>query len=116
MVTNPALSHQCIQWFDDVARDWHDPFLAALAAQEYLRSRTVQLDIASIDANCFGDARTGACQERQQCSIATTTRRSLVRRVDKNIKFVLRIPVVASRSRRARSRMPGGVVTSPRSI
>src|SRR5262249_27419492 len=90
MATNSALAHQRFQCFDEVARDRDDPLLTALAAQKYLRSWAIQLDIAGIDGERFGDTRAGARQEQQQCSIAAAARCSLVGCVDENVKFFSR--------------------------
>jgi hypothetical protein len=90
MVTNPALAHQCFQCFGETVRDWHDPLLATLASQKHLRSRAIQLDIAGIDGERFGNTRASTCQEQQQCLIAAAAWRALVRRADENIKFVSR--------------------------
>ena len=50
-VINAALAHQCLQSFDEIIRDRHDPFLPALAAQEHLRSRSIELKVAGVDAD-----------------------------------------------------------------
>ena len=90
MVIDPTFAYQCLQRFDDVVRDRHDPLFASLAAQEHLWSRVLQLKIARIDAERLGNARPGAGHEQKERSISATERRSLVRRVDQGINFVAR--------------------------
>ena len=86
LAINPALVHQRLQCFDEVARYGHDPLLSTFAAQKYLRSGAIQLEIAGIDRERLGNARTGACQEQQQRSITTAARRALVRCIDRSVR------------------------------
>lgn len=88
LVIDASLAHQCLQRFDEVLWDRHDPFLAALAAQEHLWSWAIQLEIAGIGAESLRNASAGERQEKQQRPIATTPRRLLIRRVDESGKFV----------------------------
>ena len=88
MESDASLVHQRLQSFYEIARDGHDPFLAPLAAQENLRSWAIQLEIASIHADGFRNARAGARQEKQKRPIAPAARRLLIRRIDQSINLV----------------------------
>ena len=82
MEGDSSFAHQRLQRFGKIVRDRHDPFLAALAAQEHLWSRTIQLKVAGIDADGLRNARAGARQEQQQRPVAPAARRLLIRGVD----------------------------------
>src|ERR1035438_8621972 len=90
MECDSSLAHQRLQRFGEIVRDRHDPFLAALAAQEHLWSLTIQLEVAGIDADGLRNARARARQEKQQRPVAPAARRLLIRRVDESINFVSR--------------------------
>lgn len=73
--------------FDEIVWNRHDP---TLATQQHLRSRAIQIEIASIDADGLRNARTSARQEKQQRPVAPAARRFLIPRVDESIIWVLR--------------------------
>src|SRR5215470_19473505 len=82
VVLDPTLAHQRFQRFDEIVRHRYDPLLAPLTAQEHLRPPPIELKVARVDAQCFGNACAGAGEEKQQCSISATARSSLIWRVN----------------------------------
>src|ERR1700722_11491892 len=69
--------------FGQIAGDGYYAFLAALAAQEHLRPRLIEVKIAQVDAERLGDTCTGSPEKKQQATITSSAWCSLVRRVDK---------------------------------
>jgi hypothetical protein len=90
MLINTTFSHQSLQCFDEVMGNRHYPFLPSLTAQQHLRPRLPQLEIAGIDAERLGNAGAGSCHKQQQRSISTTELRSLVWRSYQGIQFATR--------------------------
>jgi hypothetical protein len=58
-----TLAHQCFQRSDEITWEWHDPFFAALAAQEHVRSGAIEPKIACINSERFGDTGAGSSEE-----------------------------------------------------
>src|SRR4051794_19398724 len=59
MRVEAALADQRLQRFGQVVGDGYYALLAALAAQEHLRPRLIEVKIAQVDAERLGDTRTG---------------------------------------------------------
>ena len=64
------------------------PFLATLAAQEHLRPRLIEVEIAEIDTKRLGNTRAGSPEKEQQASITSSAWRLLIRRVEEGIEFL----------------------------
>ena len=64
MASKATLAHQRLQRFGEILGDRHDPFLASLAAQEHLWSWPIELKIAGVDPERFGNARAGSREEK----------------------------------------------------
>src|SRR5664279_4081631 len=60
-----ALADQHLQRFGQVTGDGYYALLAALAAQEHLRSRLIKMKIAQVDAERLGDTRTGSPEKKR---------------------------------------------------
>jgi hypothetical protein len=83
-----ALAHERLQCFDQILGNRHDPFFAPLAAQKHLRPRPIELQVACVGSERFGNTRTGTPKEKQQGSITTSAHGLLIRRVDKSVKLL----------------------------
>jgi hypothetical protein len=83
-----SISYQLLQCVGQIKGNRHDPFLSPLAAQKHLGSRPIELNVARVDAERFGNTRAGAPKEEQQRSITTAACGSLIRRVDKSVKLL----------------------------
>lgn len=72
------LAHERPQRPGQIIGNRHNALFASFAAQEHLGSCTIEIKVADIDAECFGNTRAGATEEKQQRPIATTARGSLI--------------------------------------
>jgi hypothetical protein len=85
-----ALAYKRLERVGQIKGNRHDPFLSPFAAQKHLGSRPIELNVARVDAERFGNTRAGAPKEKQQRPITTTACGSLIRRVDKSVKLLSR--------------------------
>lgn len=83
-----ALAHERLQCFDQLLGNRHDPFFVPLAVQKHLRPCPIELKIARVGSERFGNTRTGTPRKKQQRSITTSAHGPLIRCVDKSVKLL----------------------------
>lgn len=60
------LAHKRPQRPGQIIGNRHNALFASFAAQEHLGSCPIEIKVADIDAECFGNTRAGAPEEKQQ--------------------------------------------------